>query len=202
MVEEEVFRLELPDLDEMDEAEQNREVYAGAGLALYFAQVFEQGMIHAVYLAQIANGTLAMEFSSADAFHEVVDKQTAGAIIKRVFKHAALSAEVADHCAECVEKRNFLAHRFFSERSELFFHPGGRRLMLEELRVMIETFQCADAELEAVMFGYGEKINFTPDLVQQLMRAISEEAHPVGRNPQEVVDEIIRRTRPEWPENC
>ena len=98
---------DLPDLDDMDEAEQKREVYAWAGLALYFAQVFEQSMIHASYVAQIADGTLAAKFASADDFHALVDRQTAGTLIHRVFKHTAISLEAAELCAECVVKRKF-----------------------------------------------------------------------------------------------
>src|SRR5664280_2288143 len=59
---------EPPHLTEFDEEEQDREVYAWAGLALYWAQVFEQGLIHALYACQVVDGTLAQNFSSADDF--------------------------------------------------------------------------------------------------------------------------------------
>jgi hypothetical protein len=116
----------VPDLDELDDDEQAREVYARAGLALYYAQVFEQGMIHTVYARQIVNGTITAEFNTADAFHRVVDSQTAGTILARLRRHLSLDPELDAMCTEALRLRNFLAHHFFSERSELFFSQQGR----------------------------------------------------------------------------
>lgn len=190
----------VPDLTVMDEDDQHREIYAWAGLALYYAQVFEQGMIHATYVAQIDNNTLVNEFTSAENFQGVVDRETAGKIIRRVREHVALSPELQAICLACVYKRNFLAHHFFSERSDLFARLEGRRQMLEELREMIVSFQRADAGLERAMFEHGKAINFTPALVRQHYEARKAELESgSARDPEEVTLEVLRRERPEWP---
>lgn len=190
----------VPDLTVMDDEEQHREVYAWAGLALYYAQVFEQGMIHAAYVAQIENNTLVREFTSAEDFQGVVDRQTAGKIIRRVREHVTLSPELEAICLACVDRRNFLAHRFFSERSDSFARREGRQQMLEELREMIVGFQTADAGLERAMFEHGKAINFTPTLVRRIFEPLKAELESGStRDPKEVTLEVLRQERPEWP---
>ncbi|MGH9043723.1 MAG: hypothetical protein ACRDVP_02595 [Acidimicrobiales bacterium] len=189
-----------PDLTVMDDDDQHREVYAWAGLALYYAQVLEQGMIHAAYVAQIDDKTLVKGFTSAEEFQEVVDRQTAGKIIRRVREHVALSPELEAICLACVDRRNFLTHHFFSERSDLFARLEDRQLMLEELREMIVGFQTADAGLERAMFEHGEAINFTPTLVRRIYETRKAELESgSARAPEEVMLEVLRRERPEWP---
>ena len=71
--------------------------------------------------------------------------------------------------------------------------------MLEELRSLIGTFQRADNTLEDAMFRHGQQLNLTPELVRQLAEAMKAGGRPGGRNPQDVVVEIIQRERPERP---
>ena len=200
MAGDEVEMREVPDLALMDDQDQHREVYAWAGLALYYAQVFEQGMIRAAYVAQIENNSLVSEFTSAEDFHGVADRETAGKIIRRVREHVALSPELEAICLACVDRRNFLAHHFFSERSDSFARLEGRQQMLEELREMIVGFQTADSGLERVMFEHGKAINLTPTLVRRIFEAWNSELESASaRDPKEVVHEVLRRERPEWP---
>jgi hypothetical protein len=188
----------VPDLGELDENEQAREIYARAGLALYYAQVFEQGMIHTVYAGQIVNGTIASEFNTAEAFHRVVDSQTAGAILVRLRRHLDLAPELDAVCVEALRLRNFLAHHFFSERSELFFNQEGRRLMLDELQTMIRTFGQADRRLEVLMIEMHERIGLKRETVERIVQALADESRPGGRTSAEVVDEMMRDAHPTW----
>jgi hypothetical protein len=41
----------------MGEADQNKEVHGWAGLAFYFAQIFEQGLIHGLYAVRVVDGS-------------------------------------------------------------------------------------------------------------------------------------------------
>lgn len=184
----------------MDDEDQHRDVFAWAGLALYYAEVFEQAMIGAAYVAQIENRTPVREFTSAEDFCGVVDRQTAGKIICRVREHVALSPELEAICLAYVDRRNFLAHHFFSERSDSFARLEGRQQMLEELREMIVGFLTADSGLERVMFEHGKAINLTPTLVRRIFEAWKAELESgSARDPKEVVLEVLRRERPEWP---
>ena len=47
----------FPDLRSMGEADQNKEVHGWAGLAFYFAQIFEQGLIHVLYAVRVVHGS-------------------------------------------------------------------------------------------------------------------------------------------------
>lgn len=188
----------VPDLDALDEAEQTREVYAWAGLALYYAQVFEQGMIHTVYAGQIVNGTITAEFNTADAFRRVVDSQTAGTILKRLKQHVTLDTESDDMCAEALRLRNFLAHHFFSDRSELFFSQQGRRLMLEELRAMTQVFGQVDRHLQAVMIDMHERVGLRRETFDKVFQAMKTAAETGGQLSDEAIDEIMREAHPTW----
>ena len=138
---------EAPDLNDMDENEQAHEVYAWAGLALYYGQVFEQGLIHTLYAGQVVDGSLLKTFGTLEKFDAIVDKQTAGALIRRLRQHVMTETHVDDTCDEALRRRNFVVHHFFSERSELFARQDGRQLMIEELRQDIIAFRKADEQL-------------------------------------------------------
>jgi hypothetical protein len=79
-----------PDLAEMDEEDQAKEIYTWAGLALYYAQVFEQGVIHAMYAARVVDGSLAGQFQSADEFHALVDRLMLGKLLNALREHFPL----------------------------------------------------------------------------------------------------------------
>jgi hypothetical protein len=196
----EFFTHPLPDLDELNEDEQCKETYAWAGLALYFAQVFEQGMIHTVYVAQIVNGTMLDEFATADEFHAKVDRQTAGTILRRVRQHVPMTPGLEELCDDALRLRNFLAHSFFSERSELPFSQEGRKLMLEELRSMITTFRRADKELEVLMIAMHEQLGLKRSTVERIFEELRAEVAKGTsvRSSREIVDEVMAETNPRW----
>jgi hypothetical protein len=182
-----------PNLSDLDEDEQHREVYARAALAFYFAQVFEQGLVHAVYAGQLVDGSLVKDFKSADDFHDLIDKKTAGAVVSLLRRHLELEPELDALLAEALRNRNFLIHRFFVERAELFFYEEGRQLMIEELHQTTQVFRRADKHLETVFFEQGGKFGLTRELVSYLFTALKNEARPGGRPTFEIVEEVMRQ---------
>lgn len=182
---------EPPDLADLDEDDQCREVYAWAGLAMYFAQVFEQSVIHTTYAARVVDGTLVQEFSSADDYYEMTASKPLGPLLARLRNHVELPADIDAHCSDAHRLRNFLIHHFFSDRIELFGHQDGRQLMLGELHGSIQAFAQADKELEQVMFRLGERFGLTRDVVNTLFTELHENWAPGGRSQAEIVAETM-----------
>jgi hypothetical protein len=182
---------EVPNLNDFEDWEQKREVFAWAGRAIYYAQVFEQSVVNTLYIGQLIDGSLATNFSSADEFHAVIEKQTAGQVTKQLRRHLELSHELDVTLTNALNRRNFLAHRFFVERVELFMHQEGRQLMLGELHQAIQLFVDADRQLEAVMFSHSEKFGLTSELAVKMVNALMAEAGPGGRSAAAIAEEIM-----------
>lgn len=168
---------EPPDLALLDEDDQHREVYAWAGLALYYAQVFEQAVINVIYAAQLADGTLAAAFRSSDEFFTTHGDQTLGRLLAALRQHLSLPEDVGRQCSEALRRRNFLVHHFFAERVELFVHEQGRQLLLAELHAAITIFRQGDQELENVMFCIGRRWGITREAVAHELEALRQRAN-------------------------
>ena len=155
-----------PNLDDLDEEEQAHEVFAWTGLALYYAQVFEQGVTNLLLIAWLADRTIKEEFSSADAFFEAHGKLMLGRLLRKLENHLQLSDEVSAVCLDSLQRRNFLVHRYFVDRVELLFNQEGCRLVLDELYSHISTFRKADLELEDLLTSLGRRMGYTHERVQ------------------------------------
>jgi len=163
-----------PDLSLMDENSQSRECYAWAGLALYEAQVLEQGVLNLLFAARVADGSLAREFGSVDAFFGVHGSNTLGQLLNRVKNHVPINQDVGDKCVLALRTRNFLVHEFFVERIELLFTLEGRDQVVGELHDMAQLFQAADSLLTDLMLLVARRFGLTEaqiDLEFQALKA-------------------------------
>ena len=122
-----------PDLATMDEDDQHREVYAWAGLALYEAQVFEQGVTNVLFAARLVDRSIVDEFATADEFYARQESKPLGPVLQALRRHLPLDQSIDARCGEAHRLRNFLVHRFFAERIELFATVDGRQTLLAEL---------------------------------------------------------------------
>jgi hypothetical protein len=144
-----------PDLDDLDEEDQVREVYAWAGLALYMAQVVEHGLVNLLLMARLSDPGLPVEFASTDEFFTHHFRQVMGRLANAVRMHVDVPGELDQRLAEALRLRNFVVHGFFRERLELFVSQEGRRLMLAELSMTVHELRRLDAELEELVIKLG-----------------------------------------------
>jgi len=158
---------DLPDLSEMDESDQNREVYAWVGLALYYAQVLEEGVLGLIFAVRATDGTLRRDFETADDFFDAHASKTLGQMLNDMRQRVDLPAGIEDDTRAALAKRNFLVHHFFKDRIELVFTVAGRRQVIQELHEAVELFVLADEQLTALMFTHGQHIGLTPEAVER-----------------------------------
>ena len=92
--------------------ENPKELYAFFGLAFYKANVLEQGVLNFA-VAMKAEDDPNFTFEDFDQIYEVLDKSTFGKIIHVVRKKLDPSGEMLERLEAALEKRNYLAHRFF-----------------------------------------------------------------------------------------
>lgn len=140
-----------------DEGEHVKEVFAHFGLAYYLAGVFEVGLTHALltldFLHKQADeikrvgqcGFDRTKYEAEfDAFYAEQETKTLGKLVKRLHELSDTDDALRDLIAEAKERRDFLAHHFWRERSEEFIRRSGRDNMLAELQEAQQLFQNAD----------------------------------------------------------
>ena len=135
----------LEDID--PESWLTREVYAHYGLALYMAQVLEHGIVNLATWTGVREGTIRSfeesEADSADLFKLTMGK------VKQVLVSRQPDVADLDELLMCaVRLRNFLAHRYFRERSAAFMTEDGRNQMIEELKKAAAYFREVDDKLK------------------------------------------------------
>jgi hypothetical protein len=156
-----------PDLRDMDESDQHREVYAWAGLALYYAQVLEEGVLALIFAVRATDGTLRRDFETADDFFEAHASRTLGQLLRDMRQHVDLPAGIEHDTRDALAKRNFLVHHFFKDRIELAFTVAGRQQVIHELHEAVELFVHADEQLTELMFIHSQYIGLTPEAVER-----------------------------------
>jgi hypothetical protein len=163
----------------MDRNELVREVYAHFGLAIYEAQVLEHGLANAMLLARMAAGKLPT-LADFDAFLEARFKKTLGSLIKDLSNHIAVDAGLEGMLAAALEKRNWLAHRYFRERSETFMSDRGCATMIAELESAQALFHEADEALEGVTKTFAAKVGVTDARLEAMVAEITRKAQADG----------------------
>lgn len=160
-----------PDLSELSEPDQHREVYAFAGLALYWSQCVEKSVVLLTWMARTTDGTLSAEFASHEEFLEHFDRKTLGQLLHASRKHIVFNDDDVGRTLEALRLRNFVVHAFFHERIELFASQRGRQLMAEELASTARHLMVADEALMGVVYRLGSTFGITRERVEQELAA-------------------------------
>ena len=132
------------------DAQQRREVFARFGLALYFAQCLERQI--GLLLASMYNQEfLQVPPENRDAFFDREAKKTPGRMAKDLGNEAHLSPTLECRLRKAVELRNWLVHRYFSERDREIATLDGREQMIFELQEKAAFFEELDDEFTALL---------------------------------------------------
>jgi len=140
-----------------DEDEHVKEVYAHFGLAVYFSQVLEHGLVNALVFSDLlprrAGHPMPKEewFKEFDAFMDQHFETTLGKMIRGLKNVISVPQNLESLLAEALKKRNFLAHHYFKDRSTEFMTKIGRDKMILELQEARTLFEHADDKLEEVV---------------------------------------------------
>jgi len=148
-----------------------KEVYARFGLAMYYAQTLEFGLVGLVTALHRARGdTLAV--SDPDAFLEQRLADTMGKLCKRL--KAVLGQELPDGwdtmLTEALEERNHVTHHFFRVNAEKFTFEAGCHEMIGELDSCAEKFRAADAATDAMVTRILKRAGITPSVLEGMVK--------------------------------
>lgn len=138
----------------MDLSEDQLQLYAEFGIAAEKAQVleFEAGNVALSFVALFVDTSRIGPEESAmfRSLVEDVNRQTLGALLRRIKAMADFDESLLTIVDEALERRNYLAHRFFPSHNYAIFDKAGRGAMIDELKAIQTTLDRAHRALSAV----------------------------------------------------
>ena len=130
-----------------------KEPYAFFGLAVYFAQCFEQSAI-VLLLVLRASGVKGLKGNTYDEVLSALDRETMGGLIRCLKAVVDVGSTLEERMSELLQKRNYLAHHFFERNSLRLLSESGRRAILDELRQIAQAFRDGDR----ILVGFYEPL--------------------------------------------
>lgn len=174
----------MEDPDEV--GEQTKEVYARFGLAFYFAQVLEHGVVNALVMLDLIPNrhrqvrTVKEWEEMFDSFMSEHFERTMGRLFRDLRAVTNVPADLETLLRDALTRRNRLAHAFFRDHSENFLSEGGRHRMIADADECRAVFVAADDRLERVIDPLRRKAGITDQMVQDLMAKMKAEAESAG----------------------
>ncbi|HWB82928.1 MAG TPA: hypothetical protein VG675_02225 [Bryobacteraceae bacterium] len=138
-----------------------KEVYARFGLAYYHAEVLYRGLCNLYCASQVPPMGPVTRYRMEEHLR-TASEMTLGQLLPRL--ETVLPASLLERLAEALERRNFIAHRFWFERIHLFATLSGIEAMVTELAHDTELFQDLDREVERITEPFHVRIGLTPEL--------------------------------------
>ena len=155
-------------MEELDKESQHiREVYAKFGLAMYLAQCVERGigLLLALDPEPMTRSRFQSRFDSSF-------KLTLGRLLNKLKESSLLSENFESKLEEGNIKRNWLAHRYFWDRTGHFASEEGRSKMLEELQELINLFDQIDNELTRISEELSSRHGITEEKLKEALEKI------------------------------
>jgi hypothetical protein len=159
-----------------------KEVYARFGLAAYWAQCVEVSLgIFFLFYERINQAELSVQ--ALDAMDAERQKQTLGRLIKDFRKHVDLDMDITEVLNRALERRNFLMHHFFHDRSMHWVSEVGRRQMIDEPIDLAADLQYADQFIVMIYKCLGRHLGITNEALEQESVAMQNEARQLFSAP-------------------
>lgn len=165
-----------------EQSEQIREVYAHYGLAMYYAQVLETEAWIALSMIKESDPSVITSWRFEEALEEAA-ALTMGQAVAKLIESAEVAPPLQQMLPAAVEKRNWLAHRYFWDRCVELANERGRAAMIDELAELADWFQEMDMQLSALTrrMTTGRGIALTDDAIElHLSKLLSGMASPTS----------------------
>ena len=159
--------------DELDgQAQQRRETFAVYGLAMYHAQCVEKSL--AIMVSSIFNKDFVNTEGpdEREVIQDAFFRKTTGQLITQLRKQVSVPADLNDKLNEAREKRNWLAHEYFWDRSGEVMTNRGRDKMLSELTELCEWFSSLDKRLTSIYEKYLIKAGISIEMMDKAFREL------------------------------
>jgi hypothetical protein len=166
----------MTDMSDITEDEEVKEVYARYGLALYYAQVLEHGLVNALVVLDLIpterhlSKSAEQWGSSVDAFMDRHFEMTMGRLFARLRAVAKVPPDLENLLSDALRRRNWLAHDYFRERAAEFMSTHGRVQMLGEVDECRGHFEQVAERLEQVLQPLRKKAGITDQIIEQEYR--------------------------------
>lgn len=123
------------------------------GLSVFQAQKLEYDLASLLLLLdRVINIQISREkLLSADAKYS---KQTLGQLLTELRSRITIENKIDNQLASALDKRNYLAHRFFNEDSDKLRNPGDLPNLTEKIRAIGEEIKNATSIINALMSKY------------------------------------------------
>ena len=162
-------------MEELDaNAQQRRETFARYGLAMYHAQCVEKSL--AILVSSVFNN----EFLPSDPNRrgEIQDKvfaKTIGRLINRMRKLVSVPPNLDRTLGDALQKRNWLAHKYFWARAGEVMTTRGRKKMIDELTELSDFFSRVDVHLVSIYEKWSKKVGIPQAVIDGNMKKLISE---------------------------
>lgn len=169
--------LPMPEPEPSDEEIQR--VYTNYGIAMYWAQAVEQEL--GILLAAVFNPKFAassaceMERAFASEF-----SKTLGQLVKKLQAVSPVEPDLEDRLRKSVDTRNWLAHRYFGDRSAHFLTKGGRDFILKELSAISDELQSLNDALCPITASWMERTKVPRSILEREWQRLLDESKSAG----------------------
>ena len=154
-----------------DESWQIREVYAKYGLAMYFAQCLETGLVNLLVALKLKDRDKITR-TDIDSFIEVNYEKTLGKLISSLKRAMKISEDLEADLKELLDVRNYLAHRYFRVKAVDFMKKEGRQHMLSELECFISKLESGDIMIESITAVIVKQYGITDETISKIVEDI------------------------------
>lgn len=155
-----------------------KEVYSYYGLAMYWAQCLEQGMIQlTIFLDYFPKAVPSFSnkekwVQDYDTFFLKTSSKTMGSLLERL-RQIGIPCEILEHdLKQAKELRNWLAHSYFSERAIEFMCKEGRDTMIKELDSARKQFMVVEDTVNTLFMETATKYGLTKDMLDKIMEEL------------------------------
>lgn len=165
----------------MNKDELAKEVFAHYGLAMYLSQVLEHGIVNALILIDFVPSNMhkyrhrSIWDKHFDEFFTQHFKTTLGKMLNNLKKHITIEKDFEEILNKALEVRNYLAHHYFRDRSEIFLTESGCNQMIEELQKFQQNLRDADEFLESKTRHYRIALGITDEKIKVYMQQMKDE---------------------------
>jgi hypothetical protein len=158
-------------LSDEEANEQTKDVYAHFGLAMYYAQVLEHGVVNAMIVARTRERHRITR-ADIDAFLDTQFERTLGQMLQELRRHLQVLPTVEPTLRAALKRRNWLAHQYFRERAVEFMNAKGRSSMIEELQEATALFRNADTALNELTREIQETFGIDDAAIEREMNEV------------------------------
>jgi hypothetical protein len=159
-------------MEQLDpESYQIREVYARYGVAMYLAQCVERE-ISILLATEYGPGPSKITRTQFDHLLESHFEKTLGGLIRQLKKSISIPSDFENTLHTALEKRNWLAHRYFWARAGHFMSERGRDKMLLELQEAIDYFEILNAKLTDITDSWARRCGVSSEDLEKVLKRI------------------------------